>query len=59
MACKDNLASLEFELTPEQLKRLSDANPLELGFPQYFFASEGMRNLIFGGTYELIDQRQK
>src|SRR5438105_12665528 len=54
---KDNLASLDFELAPEQLKRLSDANPLELGFPQYFFASKDTRNLIFGGTYELIDRR--
>lgn len=55
---RDNLACVEFELTPEQLRRLADANPLDLGFPHYFFASEGTRDLIFGGTYEQIDGRR-
>ncbi len=55
---RDNLACVEFELTPEQLRRLADANPLDLGFPHYFFASEGTRDLIFGGTFEQIDGRR-
>ena len=53
---RDNLACLEFELTPEQLQRLAAANPLDLGFPHYFFHSQGTRDLIFGGTYDMIDR---
>jgi aryl-alcohol dehydrogenase-like predicted oxidoreductase len=53
---KDNLGSLEFELNSEQLQRLSDASPIELGFPSTFLHSDGVRELIFGSTFELIDR---
>ena len=53
---KDNLACLEFELAQEQLDRLSEASPIDLGFPRSFLESEHVRGLIFGQTYELIDQ---
>ena len=56
---KDNLGCLEFELTPEQLQRLAQASPIDLGFPQSFLASEGVRNLIFGDTYALIDNHRQ
>jgi len=52
---KDNLGCLDFELTPEQLQRLAQASPINLGFPHSFFASEGVKKLIFGDTYPLID----
>jgi len=29
-----------------------------LGFPHDFLASEGVRELVFGGTYALIDPHQ-
>jgi len=55
---KDNLGCLEFELTPEQLQRLAQASPIDLGFPLSFLTSEGVRNLIFGDTYALIDNHR-
>jgi aryl-alcohol dehydrogenase-like predicted oxidoreductase len=52
---KDNLASLDFELTPEQVKRLTDSSPIDLGFPHDFLASDGVHDIIFAGTYSQID----
>ena len=53
---KDNLACLDFELTPEQLDRLAAASPIDLGFPRSFLESDGVRGLIFGETFDLIDR---
>lgn len=51
---KDNLGCLDFELTDDQIKRLSDASPIDLGFPHSFLASDHVHGLIFGKTYEKI-----
>ena len=53
----DNLGCLDFELTPEQLKRLSEASPIDLGFPHSFLGSDHVRGLIFGKTFDLLDRR--
>jgi aryl-alcohol dehydrogenase-like predicted oxidoreductase len=52
---QDNLASLEHELTSDQLERLTQAAPLSLGFPHSFLASDHVTQLIFGETRPLID----
>ncbi len=52
---KDNLGCLDFELSPEQMKRLSDASPIDLGFPTAFLASRHVHGLIFGETYDKLD----
>jgi aryl-alcohol dehydrogenase-like predicted oxidoreductase len=54
---KDNIACLDFTLSDEQVKRLADASPIDLGFPSTFFGSDGVKDLIFGGTYHMIDHR--
>ena len=54
---KDDLGCLDFELTQEEMARLSEASPIELGFPRSFLESDGVRELIFGETYDLIDRR--
>jgi aryl-alcohol dehydrogenase-like predicted oxidoreductase len=53
----DNLAALHHPLYSEHLSRLSQASPIDLGFPHDFLASEGVRNLVTGGTYDQIDPR--
>ncbi len=35
---KDNLGCLDFELTREQIERLNEASPIDLGFPHSFLA---------------------
>jgi len=52
---EDNLSALEWELSADQLKRLSDAGAIDLGFPHGFL--EGNRN-IFGLTREKIDSHR-
>jgi len=51
---KDNLGSLDFELTHEQIERLSQASPIDLGFPHSFLGSDHVHGLIFGKTFEKI-----
>lgn len=55
---RSNLACLEFELTPEQMLALEQANPLNLGFPHDFLASDHVHNLIFGSTYSSLDNHR-
>jgi aryl-alcohol dehydrogenase-like predicted oxidoreductase len=52
---RDNLASVEWELTPEQLQRLDAANPSAPGFPISFLTSDDVRELVFGDTFALLD----
>jgi aryl-alcohol dehydrogenase-like predicted oxidoreductase len=51
----DNLGCLDFQLTQEQLDRLTAASPLELGFPHDFLGSETVRPYIFGEMEAHID----
>ncbi len=50
----ENLACLEFELTAEQLARLTAASAFQPGFPRSFLESDHVRGLVFGTTFERI-----
>lgn len=52
---RENLGALEVELEREQLDRLAIASEFRAGFPRDFLESEHVRGLIFGDTFELID----
>jgi aryl-alcohol dehydrogenase-like predicted oxidoreductase len=52
---RENLGSLDIDLSPEQLERLRAASDFRAGFPRDFLESEDVRELIFGDTFELID----
>ncbi len=54
----DNLACLDFDLTADQLKRLSDANPISIGFPSSFLHSDHVHGLIFGDTFNKLDNHR-
>jgi aryl-alcohol dehydrogenase-like predicted oxidoreductase len=55
---RDNMGCLDFELTTEQIQRLSDASPIDLGFPHSFLGSDHVRGLIFGKTFAQIDNHR-
>jgi aryl-alcohol dehydrogenase-like predicted oxidoreductase len=55
---KENLAVLDFELTAEHLARLSNAVPFSQDFPNGFLHSEHVRGLIFGETFDLLDNHR-
>jgi len=51
---QDNLASLDLELSAEQLKSLDGASRIELGFPQDIYAREMVRAIRYGGTWNRL-----
>ena len=48
---EDNLKSLDWQLTDEQLAKLDDATKIELGFPHDFLTNDFLRQMVFGGTH--------
>ncbi len=55
---RDNLGALDVELPEEALERLSAVSGFQPGFPRDFLESEHVRGLIFGDTFELIDDHR-
>jgi hypothetical protein len=50
----DNLASLDLELSAEQLRSLNAASQIELGFPQSIYERETVRAIRYGGTWDRL-----
>src|ERR1700676_4945478 len=51
---QDNLASLDLELSAEQLKSLDGASRIEPGFPQSIYDREMVRAIRYGGTWDRL-----
>jgi aryl-alcohol dehydrogenase-like predicted oxidoreductase len=51
---KDNLASLELELTKDQIISLDEASAIELSFPYNDYERERIKSLVYGGLREKI-----
>jgi aryl-alcohol dehydrogenase-like predicted oxidoreductase len=51
---EDNLASLELELTREQISTLDDASAIEMGFPHDFYENEMVNTVRYGGLRDKI-----
>ena len=54
---QDNLGAFKFSLSDDQLKRLSDANPLAKIYPHTFWNDFVRRDLIFGVNVERLETR--
>lgn len=52
---EDNLGCLNVTLTDEQLSLLNEVSRIELGFPHDFLTSQGVKDVIYGGTLAQID----
>jgi aryl-alcohol dehydrogenase-like predicted oxidoreductase len=51
---RDNLASLDMELSAEQLKSLDAASQIEPGFPQGIYEREMVRGIRYGGVWDRL-----
>jgi len=51
---QDNLASLDLELSAEQLKSLDGASRIDLGFPQSIYEREMVRGVRYGGVWDRL-----
>jgi len=55
---QDNLASIEVSLSPEHLQRLNEVSQIELGFPHDFLHNDNIRDRLFGGTFNTIENHR-
>ncbi len=51
---EDNLASLDLQLSHEQVKALDKASAIEMGFPYHLYEKELTRGLAYGGMRDRI-----
>ena len=51
---QDNLASLNLQLSAEQLKSLDGASQIEHGFPQRMYDKEMVRGVRYGGVWDRL-----
>jgi len=51
----DNLASLDLQLSPDQVKALDEASQIDLGFPYSMYAKQLVSNFRYGGMRNQID----
>jgi hypothetical protein len=51
-------ASLNVSLSAEHLQRLDEVSKIELGFPHDFLQSDVIRNRLFGGTFNTIENHR-
>jgi len=51
---RDNLTSLELNLTAEQVSALNEASAIEMGFPQDFYDKELVKTFAYGGLRDKI-----
>lgn len=51
---KENLASVDFELSNEHMRRLDEASRIPLGYPHDFLASPMVRRHLYGGMFDAI-----
>ncbi len=54
----ENLAAAEITLEPAEIEAIDDAGQPQLGFPRDFLESTGVRELIYGDTYQRIRRRE-
>jgi len=54
----DNLGSVNITLSADQLKGLDQVSKIELGFPHEFLNAPYVKDLIFGGTFEKIQNHR-
>ena len=55
---EENIACVEFKLSPEHMQRLNEVSAIELGFPHDFLSSSMVQDFAFGGAIAKIDNHR-
>ena len=55
---EDNLQCVDVELSSEQIQQLDDVSAIELGFPHDFFKADMVRNFVYNGAFEQIQNHR-
>ncbi len=56
---KENLECLKYKLSEDQLNKLNEISKVPLGFPHEFLTVENIRDIVYSGSYDLIDNHHK
>lgn len=56
---QDNLACVNFSLTDEEIARLDEISKIESGYPGSFYEVPTAHRLIYGETFDLIDNHRR
>lgn len=52
----NSLGCISFHIPPDMLEQLNECSAIDPGFPHDFLASDGVRNVLYGGTYNQVDK---
>lgn len=55
---EDNLGAARVSLTDDQMARLEQVSSFDLGFPHNFLGGDGIRDLVYGGLHDSIDDHR-
>ena len=55
---EDNLKCVDVKLSAEQIQQLDKVSQIELGFPHDFFKADMVRNFVYNGTFDQIDNHR-
>jgi aryl-alcohol dehydrogenase-like predicted oxidoreductase len=53
---QESLTAASFIIPGESFARLNEISAIELGFPHEFLASKEVKNVLFGGTFDMIQK---
>ncbi len=55
----DSLRCIGEELTQDELNRLNEISKIDLGFPHDFLKTDGVKDVLFGGTFHQVENHRK
>ncbi|MDY7008298.1 MAG: aldo/keto reductase [Cyanobacteriota bacterium] len=55
---EDNLQCVDVELSAEQIQQLDKVSQIELGFPHDFFNADMVKNFVYNGTFDKIENHR-
>jgi aryl-alcohol dehydrogenase-like predicted oxidoreductase len=56
---EDSLKSVDLLIPDEELKLLNEVSQQTLGFPHEFLETDGVKDVLFGGTFEQVENHRK
>jgi aryl-alcohol dehydrogenase-like predicted oxidoreductase len=56
---RQNVEALKYPLNEAHLKRLDEISAVSMGFPHDFLSKDYIRNLVFAGTFDQIDNHRR
>ncbi|NEQ76157.1 MAG: aldo/keto reductase [Okeania sp. SIO2C9] len=55
---EDNIQCVDVELSAAQIQQLEKVSQIELGFPHEFFNADMVKNFVYNGTFDKIDNHR-